>query len=361
MSLSISWVLMPPFIKLMTKFKILDKAGGRKIHDGYTAHMGGIIIYIAIAVSVLAMSFVYRGECSWTLLLFIGVVVTIMLLVGIRDDLHNISAWHKLFFEIAVGIFMSYAGIKLTNLNGFLGIYQIPEWAGYLITTLVFILIVNAFNLIDGIDGQAGLQALNFFFFCGLFLTTVLNKDIDTTSSVSPLFVYICCVAIIGAILGYLRYNWQPAQIFMGDAGSLLIGTLITIFLIICIKYNFAVHQMPDHFFTATIAPFFYFFYIPIADTVRVFFYRARHGRSPFCPDNAHIHYLLLNKGFSHQRCALTLFFTSVAISIAGIVLSVYFDDNICVAIYVISWFIYLGLIHKFLMKPLAKTKEQNS
>ena len=155
LALVISLVLMPPFIKLMEKYRILDKAGGRKIHTGYTAHMGGIVIFIAFMVATIGMLFVYRQEISFLKILFLGICLTGMLIIGGRDDIHNISPWSKLFFEILIGIFMSYIGVRLTSLGGFLGIYDIPWGVGYALTICFFVVVVNAYNLMVLMDKQA--------------------------------------------------------------------------------------------------------------------------------------------------------------------------------------------------------------
>lgn len=362
LSLGISLVLMPPFIKLMVKYRILDKAGGRKIHTGYTAHMGGIVIFISFAVSVVAMMFAYKSQDSLSRLIFIGIALTGMLFVGIRDDMHNISPWSKLFFEVIIGILMSYAGVRLTDLGGFLGIHEIPQWFGYSITTCFFIVVVNAYNLIDGIDGQAGMQAVNVFFFCFLFyLLIVGDKPLDHNIA-SPVFMYISALAILGAVAGFLKYNWQKARIFMGDAGSLFIGTLITVFIIVSVKYAMLcnkydilhgedVHNFLGYNLKATIAPFLFLFYLPMADTLRVFINRARHGKSPFHPDKTHIHHLFIRLGYSHQRCTLTTFTISFCVSLIGFVLAFFFDDNICIPVIILSWFLYVQLLHLTVIK----------
>lgn len=373
-SLAILLVLMPPFIKLMEKYKILDKAGGRKIHTGYTAHMGGIIIFIAFVVSVISMSFLFPNKLDLQKMLYVGIITAIMLFVGIRDDLHNISPWGKLFFEILVGILMSYIGIRLTNLNGFLGIYQIPTFVGYGITICFFVVVVNAYNLIDGIDGQAGMQALNVFFFCMLFCILICYQEISKPQGNSmPLFLYISSWAILGSIVGFLRYNWQKARVFMGDSGSLFIGTLITIFIITTTKYAIIYtnidaktlsdsHSIMGHHLKACIAPFIALFYLPMADTLRVFIARARKGKSPFSADKGHIHHMFLRIGYSHQRCTLTTFgiCISFCISIIGIVLAFFFNDNVCIPLIIASWFGYVYILRAFIKKQIKKIRKNN-
>ncbi|MBR1627428.1 MAG: undecaprenyl/decaprenyl-phosphate alpha-N-acetylglucosaminyl 1-phosphate transferase [Bacteroidales bacterium] len=357
LALGICLVLMPPFIKLMEKYRILDKAGGRKIHTGYTAHMGGIVIFIAFTLASVAMMFIYQNSTDIARILYVGIVLLVMLFVGVRDDMHNISAWSKLFFEIIVGVFMSYIGIRIENLNGFLGLHEIPVWLGCGITTCFFIVVVNAYNLIDGIDGQAGMQAINVFFFTFMFYLLVVGAQPVGGNIASPSIMYISSLAILGAVAGFLRYNWQPARIFMGDTGSLFIGTLITVFIILTSKYSFLCnvwdfnHNSDAHTFLglhlkATIAPFISLFYLPLADTLRVFINRIRHGKSPFHADRTHIHHLFIRLGFSHQKCTLITFTISFCISVSGFICAFLFNDNICIFLIVISWFLYVYILH---------------
>ncbi|MBQ7985006.1 MAG: undecaprenyl/decaprenyl-phosphate alpha-N-acetylglucosaminyl 1-phosphate transferase [Bacteroidales bacterium] len=364
LGLGICLVLMPPFIKLMVKYKVLDKAGGRKIHTGYTAHMGGIIIFLSFALAVVAMSFTYVEQTNITRMIFMGIILAFMLFLGARDDMHNLSPWSKLFFEILVGIFMSYIGVRIENLNGFLGIYQVPMILSYGFTVCFFIVVVNAYNLIDGIDGQAGMQAVNVFFFCFLFYLLIVGQGVINHNIATPTFMYVCSLAILGSLAGFLRFNWQKASIFMGDTGSLFLCTLITIFIIVRSRYAFLgnqydlVHNSSAHTLfglrlKATLSPFLFLFYLPLADTLRVFINRARRHKSPFSADKTHIHHMFIRLGYSHQRCTLTTFFISFFISIAGFILAFLFNDNVCIPVIIVSWFAYVMLLHRFVVKRL--------
>lgn len=370
-SLTVVLLLMPPFIALMTKYKILDKAGGRKIHEGYVAHMGGIIIYLGYMVSLVFLMFLYLEGLNKPRLIAFFIIITIMLLLGIRDDMHNVGAWSKLFIELAVGFLIAFCGIRLHTLCGFLGINVLPSWISYGLTIGFFVVVVNSYNLIDGIDGQAGLQALNVFIFIALFFIFVMKQEKLPGTIATPRYMYISSVAMIGALCGFLRYNWQKAKIFMGDAGSLFIGTMITIYIIGAVDYCGAsqVYDIAHHSARYTLfgfhikayaAPFLCFFYLPMADTLRVFANRVRRHRSPFYPDKTHIHHLFIRLGYSHQRCALTTFFISFSISLMGIVLSLLFNDMICIAIIIVSWFFYVAILHKITLRKIIKIEKEH-
>lgn len=354
-SLVLVLLLMPVFIRLMVKYRILDKAGGRKIHTGYTAHMGGVVIFLGFVISVTTMIFAYFNPTNFSFLISFAFSLAIMILVGIRDDMNSLSPWTKLLFEIAVGLLFCHIGITITSMTGFNSqqIIDIPMWLSYPITVFFFIVVVNSYNLIDGIDGQAGMQALNAFLF--LFLFFVLQvRGADIGTPLSALFIEICLISIMGAIIGFLRYNWQKAKIFMGDTGSLFIGTLITIFIILAMKYNAEVSAEDSVFgvkMKAHIAPFLGYFYLPFADTLRVFLSRVRRGKSPFAADKTHIHHFFIRLGYSHQRCTLTTFAISFCISIISTILAFLVSDIVFIIIIALSWFLYVELVHIMIVR----------
>lgn len=341
--------LMPPFIMIMEKYRILDKSGGRKIHKGYTAHMGGVIIAVSFALSMLGMVFLFNKDVEVPKVGFFAILALIMIVLGVRDDMNNVTPWGKLIIEIIVGFCMSYAGLKITDFTGLTAgqVIHIPEWLSYVITIFFFIVVCNAYNLIDGIDGQAGMQAVNVFLFILMFfLYHVANQNLFP--GISSTFVTMFCAAILGGLVGFLFFNWQgaKAKIFMGDTGSLFIGTLITIAIILTIKYAYAitfVKQTPNHApLKAIVVPTICLFYIPLADTLRVFIGRMRKGKSPFAADKTHIHHILLRMGYSHQKCTLTTFYLSFVISIITTYLGLHFTDIQLAVLVILSWFPYV-------------------
>lgn len=363
LALVVSLLLMPPFIKLMVKYKFLDKSGGRKIHTGYTAHMGGIIIFISFALTVAAMVFTYFRVTDVALIVSLATAILIMVFVGIRDDMNDISPWTKLCFEVVIGLLLAYMGVRVTALTGFspTQIIYIPEWIGYGATVCFFIIVVNAYNLIDGIDGQAGMQAVNTFLFLFLFFILQVGNTIIYHVPFSALFINVCLVSIVGAIVGFLKYNWQKATIFMGDTGSLFIGTLITIFSILAMRYNAEITigaTISTLTMKSYIAPFLGYFYLPMADTLRVFIIRARKGKSPFKADETHIHHYFIRLGYSHQRCTLTTFAISLGISILSSVVAFFVTDIIFILIIIASWFLYVHLVHLFVVNKLKSIGE---
>jgi UDP-N-acetylmuramyl pentapeptide phosphotransferase/UDP-N-acetylglucosamine-1-phosphate transferase len=162
--------------------------------------------------------------------------------------------------------------------------------AQYLITVVTIVGITNAFNLIDGIDGLAGGLGFMSLVTLGIFLT--ISKDLNYA---------MIAFALAGALLGFLYFNFNPARIFMGDTGSLVLGFVIAVLCVQLMKVN-SIHPLP-------VVPNIYVFtlgivMIPVFDTLRVFGTRIWKGSSPFSADKTHIHHLITNKGFTHGFAA---------------------------------------------------------
>jgi UDP-GlcNAc:undecaprenyl-phosphate GlcNAc-1-phosphate transferase len=178
------------------------------------------------------------------------------------------------------------SGIRIVSFEGMFGIYELPLSAQYTITVLAIVGITNAFNLIDGIDGLAGGIGFMSLVTLGIFLT--MNGDINTA---------LIAFALAGGMLAFLYFNFNPARIFMGDTGSLILGFVVAVLCIRLMQVNlFAAKPVLPHpiIFVLGIV------WIPVFDTIRVFAVRMWKGKSPFAADRTHIHHLLTNNGYSH-------------------------------------------------------------
>lgn len=210
--------------------------------------------------------------------------------VGIMDDLKDLAARYKLVIEGGLASLLAVAGIRITSFGGLFGVNELHIVAQYVITVVTIVGITNAFNLIDGIDGLAG--GLGFMSLVTLALFLTLSKDLNYA---------MIAFALAGALLGFLYFNFNPARIFMGDTGSLVLGFIIAVLCVQLMKVNAALHVpvVPNiYVFTLGIVM------IPVFDTLRVFGTRIWKGRSPFSPDKTHIHHLVTNKGFTHNFAA---------------------------------------------------------
>jgi UDP-GlcNAc:undecaprenyl-phosphate GlcNAc-1-phosphate transferase len=281
----VAMIVMPPLIKVINRFKLFDVPDNRKEHITPIPTMGGIASCAGmIAGCVLWFKFT---RDIFTISLFFS--IAILFFIGVMDDLKNLSARYKLAIQLAVALLIAFSGVRITSFNGLFGIYELPVSAQYSFTLLAIAGITNAFNLIDGIDGLAGGLGFMSLVMLGLFLT--LSGDINNA---------IIAFALGGGLLGFLYYNFNPARIFMGDTGSLVLGFVISVLSIRLIQLNTGQATIIPHIsiFALSIVA------IPVFDTLRVFTLRIWAGKSPFSPDKNHIHHLLTNNGWSHSFAA---------------------------------------------------------
>lgn len=302
----IAMLLIPPLIKLIIRFKLYDHPGLRKEHNLPIPTMGGIAVCIGMLMACL-LWFQFSKD-FFTVSFFFSIVV--LLFIGIMDDLNDLRARNKLVIQLALASLIAFSGVRITNLNGILGIHELPLTTQYTLTILAIAGITNAFNLIDGIDGLAGGLGFMSLVILGLFLT--LSRDIN---------IALIAFAMAGGLLGFLYYNFNPARIFMGDTGSLVLGFVTAVLAVRLIQLNSS-----SDFMLFKHAPVFglSLVLIPVFDTLRVFTMRIWRGRSPFDPDKTHIHHLLTNNGWSHNFAAKLICITHGFILIIG-----YFLKNV--------------------------------
>jgi len=286
MAFVLTLIFIPPVIFMVKRFKLFDRPNARKEHSVPTPTFGGIAI---VAGTVVSLLFWFKFNNHPATITFILSMV-LLCGVGIMDDLRDLAARYKLVIEAGLASLLAVAGIRITSFGGLFGIDELHIVAQYVITVVTIVGITNAFNLIDGIDGLAGGLGFMSLVTLGIFLT--ISKDLNYA---------MIAFALAGALLGFLYFNFNPARIFMGDTGSLVLGFVIAVLCVQLMKVN--------ALYTAPVVPNIYVFtlgivMIPVFDTLRVFGARIWKGHSPFSADKTHIHHLITNKGFTHGLAA---------------------------------------------------------
>ncbi len=287
----ITLIAIPPIISLINKYRLYDTPNARKEHKTPIPTMGGIAI-LAGMMTALFLWFPFTNEVPQVSFFF---AISVLFGLGIMDDLKDLSAKYKFIIQLGLAALIALSGIRITSFGGLLGIGDLPVSAQYTFTILARVGITNAFNLIDGIDGLAGGLGFMSLVTLGIFLT--MSGDVNTA---------LIAFALAGGILAFLYFNFNPAKIFMGDTGSLLLGFVIAVLAIRLLQVNIsAAAPVIQH------APLFILgvVLIPVFDTVRVFATRIWNGKSPFEADKTHIHHLLTNKGYSHSFAAKLICF----------------------------------------------------
>lgn len=279
-------IFIPPVIVLVKRFKLFDRPNARKEHISPIPTFGGLAIFAGTLLSLL-LWFDFSNHLP-VITFFLSMIV--LLGVGVMDDLKDLPARYKLVIEAGLATLLALSGIRITSFGGLFGIYDLSLTAQYTFTVLVIVGITNAFNLIDGIDGLAGGLGFMSLVTLGIFLT--LSKDFNYA---------LVAFALAGGLLAFLYYNLNPAKIFMGDTGSLVLGFIIAVLCVVLIKANaFSAKPVVPHIHIFTLG----IVLIPVFDTLRVFGTRIWRGRSPFSADRIHIHHLITNSGFSHSVAA---------------------------------------------------------
>lgn len=290
-SFAITFLAIPVIITVAERKKLFDIPDERKIHINPIPSLGGLGIFAGyILACLIAIPFQGANEFQY----FFAAAFVIFFL-GLKDDILVISPIKKFIGQVLAAFLIIYkGGVQIHSMHGFLGIHELPETFSLLLTYLTVIVIINSFNLIDGVDGLAGSLGLLAAIIFGFYF---LQVNMPAYS--------IAAFALAGSLAAFLLFNFQPAKVFMGDTGSLLIGLIHSILVIKFI--NVADSPEVPYPIVASPAIGFAILVIPLMDTLRVFAIRIFNRRSPFSPDRNHVHHLLLDKGLTHRSITMLL------------------------------------------------------
>lgn len=285
--------LYPVFIRLYTRNDIIDKRDIRKIHINEVPTMGGVPIFLAFLVSTFIwISFPELQEQRY----LVGTLIFIFF-IGLRDDFVSLRPIVKLISQIVPAIVIFYlSDVRITSLYGLFDVSSFSIWLSLPLTVFTIIVITNSFNLIDGLDGLAGTISLIVLTAFGTWFSIIGHYSFG-----------LLMFAMAGSISAFLKYNWQPAKIFMGDTGALLIGFLFSVIAIKFININHTLADGNALKFEGGIATAIAVLIIPLFDTLRIFTIRLIKRKSPFAADKNHTHHVLLRLGLSHAHTAIVL------------------------------------------------------
>lgn len=291
------------------KFSIIDHRSKRKLHNRVVTRFGGLAIYFGF-IFAMAIAFIFGsqfGQKDFANYLMVIIASTLVLILGIFDDSRGANALIKFSVQILAALVLIQSGFVVRIIsNPFgnpinLGIFAIP------ITVLWLVGITNAINLIDGIDGLA--VGIMFIVCVSLFCMFLITGDI------MPAFF---AMALAGACFGFLRYNYPPAKIFMGDTGSLFLGFSVAALVILT-------NHKEQEVTSSLLIPAIIGLAIPICDTSMAFFRRLviKKG-NPFHADTGHVHHLLLRLELKHKEVAIILWILTAIFNVAAVALYYY-------------------------------------
>ena len=280
----ITFLSIPVIMQVAEKKKLYDIPDERKLHTRLIASLGGVGIFAGF---ILALLLSIQGSINPEFQAYFAAAIVIFFL-GLKDDIMILSASKKFIGQLlAASIIIHLGDLRLDSMHGLFGVENVSEGFGLAITYLTIIVVMNSFNLIDGVDGlAASLGILSMMVFGIYFFFT----DMQAYALLS--------FAMAGSLTAFIIFNHHPAKIFMGDSGSLMVGLVNSILVIkFILVADKPLAAVPIH---AVVAVGFAILIVPLLDTLRVFSIRIFNGRSPFSPDRNHIHHLLLDRGLNH-------------------------------------------------------------
>ena len=295
---AVSFIMTPMVKRFAESIGAVDEPGDRRVNTETIPRMGGLAIFCGFTLAMLIFADLTKQVEG---ILLGSLVIVIM---GALDDIYNLKPWIKLLAQICAATICVLFGVVVNGVSGMgsADTVYIGNIAAYFITIAWIVVSTNAINLIDGLDGLA----------CGMSAISALTLLIISLL-VSEMNVTVMLGCLLGACIGFLPYNWNPAKIFMGDVGSQLLGFLLsTISLVGLFKM---------HAFVTMLVPLLALA-VPLADTCFAFFRRIIRGQSPFHADKGHFHHRLLALGFTQRQVVVMLYGVSVFMGIIAIMMT---------------------------------------
>ena len=300
-SLVVSLTVYPLVLKYARGHGIVDNPNARKLQRVPIPVMGGVVVYAGILVGSIILNMFMHSE-----IMVYGLIgMTMMMVIGVWDDIKDISATLRFVIEIAlVTAFMVLTDTYIDDFHGLWGVNALPAWVSYPLSIVGGVGIINAVNLIDGVDGYSSGYGMLACMCFGLAFWTVWSMTM------------VCLTLIvIGALLPFFLHNvfGVKSKMFIGDGGTLMLGMLMTVYAFFALSSNQRCDSLEDKgiglvaFVLAVLC-------IPVFDTLRVMTMRLLRGRSPFSPDKTHLHHLFIDMGFSHLGAALFILFINAMV-----------------------------------------------
>lgn len=291
-------------VRFASSKNLYDVPDERKIHTRKISNLGGAGVFMASIFSYFAFSNIPLFPRPDTLF----AVAILLFFVGLKDDIEPIKPIRRLIYEAICAVFIIYfTDVRIPSLFGIFGVNELPYWISCIFTVIFFLGCINAYNMIDGIDGLLGSLSFLGVLAFGLLLL-----------SAGQVLWALLCASVGGALFAFLIYNWYPARIFMGNGGSMFLGTLFACLSLrfmqlgaISLSYfnqNLSLEIVMPHTIALSIIA------VPIFDMLSVFIIRIWNKQSPFQADKRHTHHRLLDIGLSQRKTVVTIVLSNIAI-----------------------------------------------
>ncbi len=325
---------MPLIIKLCKKYSVYDYTDERKIHTGNISRLGGVGILAGFFISA-GLFLIFTDTINFWKTLPLFVAGAIIFTFGLIDDLKNLPAFVKLIFQILAVFIVSVSGFRFKQIFGWI----LPTPLSFILTFVWILGVINAYNLIDGLDGLCG--SLSFTSVLVLGILYFLSKNMEAG----------ICFCLAGAILGFLCFNWPPAKIFMGDAGSQFLGFMIAILPLYTSGDSFEYNK----FLIMVVLTSF-----PVFDTIAAIWRRLRDHRPVMSPDSSHLHHKLLHLGFSKWGALYVVLIFQI-INCVAVIVSQFMEERSCIillATTILFMIVLFAIIHYTNRAVIKKNNE---
>jgi UDP-N-acetylmuramyl pentapeptide phosphotransferase/UDP-N-acetylglucosamine-1-phosphate transferase len=336
----LSWGMMPYILLISYRKRLFDPIDSRKLHKHIIPRLGGVAFApIQCCVLVIALVCIFKlniGEvdlqvASWIILPSMALLVcglVILFIIGIGDDLIGVSYKWKFVVQIMVGCLLPLSGVWINDLYGLGFIIGLPAWIGMPLTVFMVVLIINAINLIDGLDGLcSGVVAIGLLVLGSLF--------VSYGAWLHAIFAFIT----VGVLIPFFYFNVfgtsrRRRRIFMGDTGSMTLGFSIA-FLIVSFAMN---NHFIKPFAEGAIVVAFSTLIVPIMDVARVMFVRWKTGRPVFKPDRNHLHHKLLRAGLSRHSALIFILILTLVFCLLNMLTVRYISNNLVALMDLLFW-----------------------
>lgn len=320
----VSYCIHPLVLRIARVRKIYDNPGERKLQKTPVPVFGGMVVLVSICAASLVASTIFFDA---KMLLMLPTMM-VLFVVGVMDDKYGLSPLLRLCFEVAVvSAIVLLNKNSIDNLNGIWGVWELNTWIAFALSVFAGVGIINAINLIDGVDGYSSGY--------GMMVFLLMSAVFYCSSIVNLAVLSLICV---GALFPFFLHNvfGKKTKMFIGDGGALMIGALITILSFSILKRDsFCFDELLVRRNVGLVPMLLAFLSVAVFDTLRVMFSRIFRGVSPFHADKTHMHHLFIDLGFSHFGTTVMLLSLNMMCVIAWFV-AWYFGATVTVQFYVV-------------------------
>ena len=350
-AVSLGMVIIPRILVISHKKRLYDVPDARKVHTMLVPRLGGLSFFPVILMSMfLVIGFrlyfwdMDSSSLSFNMLyeyLFLFVGMTLLYLVGVCDDLVGVGYRYKFAVQIVSALLLVLSGNWFGSLGGLFGVYSVPAWVGIPVTVFIVVYITNAINLIDGIDGLAS------------GLCSIALSVLSVIFFIRMQYVYaLLAICTLGVLMPFWCYNVfgnanRGHKLFMGDAGSLTLGYVISFLIIHQCVSNQVSPELPNPYMVIAFATVL----VPLLDVIRVVLHRLRNHRNPFLPDKNHFHHKLLRTGMRVRMVMVTILCVSVFFIVLNVLLAMKVNATYLLLLNLVLWSILHLTINRFITR----------